>query len=617
MPVNPHDPDPRGATDAARRHRREIELMEQRFRERAERGGAAPAPSAPPAGRVDDRVQSEMQQFFSESARRMEAVAPSLDTGKKADALDTTGEIRRKIEAFFDESAEAAAAPAPARPAGPNAAPAPRRRLPSDASIPIPPLLGLPKAGGPSLPRMLPKDDTGPVPAQATRRAAAAAAQLAAQSDAPPQSAPAAQRTPAAPTPDPVGAPIDLKTALERLRRQTGGGARSFADAAAPGLAPRSAAPPAAPPAQQAPPPAARRATPPVTVGGSAAAAPPPAVPSQPPARRAAATPPAAGRSALPPSFAPPPSAPAAALPPAPAAAPAPAPAPAAEPAPQQRRSALDSDGFDAILAEVEGLVRGTLRDSVSETYEAARDALPGFELRREAAPESESLRGGPISRPLSTVLPRPRDDDDEEGDGPDEAPPGPHDWGVRPADRPRGAWLLEESGEVPPAAAPATSGAARSAPAPTGAARSAASRAASQPVTLPPEVEPLPDDGDEPPVSTPVVQPEPSTGSAGLMGGSYLARKYGDEVAKLRPAVKKLVQKGVVSKAELGDDDDDDDDEVSLDSFKDDRPRGEVAAPSAMRIIEEIRRTRRLMEVLLKKGLVTEDDLGGPLPAE
>ena len=84
------------------RHREEIELMEQRFRERAER--SEEATRATTTGAIDARVQDEMRQFFSESAQRLEEVVPKLQAQNIRDTSETTGEIRRKIEGLATAS---------------------------------------------------------------------------------------------------------------------------------------------------------------------------------------------------------------------------------------------------------------------------------------------------------------------------------------------------------------------------------------------------------------------------------------------------------------------------------------------------------------------------------
>ena len=85
--------------------------------------------------------------------------------------------------------------------------------------------------------------------------------------------------------------------------------------------------------------------------------------------------------------------------------------------------------------------------------------------------------------------------------------------------------------------------------------------------------------------------------------GGSVdvVLRKEGDEA----------VIEALTGEIDLAGDEDDDDDDISVGSFVDDRPRGEAAEITPMRMVEEIRKLRRIQEALIRKGLMKEDEIG------
>src|SRR5205807_5042951 len=122
-----------------------------------------------------------------------------------------------------------------------------------------------------------------------------------------------------------------------------------------------------------------------------------------------------------------------------------------------------------------------------------------------------------------------PEADDEEERD---EAAPAPYDWGVRKTATAKGAWLLDTPDER--ADAPAE---------------------------------------DAGPAATPAA-PAASGGAR-----SFLVRKAGDEVQRFQPVLKALAAKGVIAKEDVegapaAPEGGSDDDVVSVESFRDDRPR-------------------------------------------
>jgi hypothetical protein len=294
----------------------------------------------------------------------------------------------------------------------------------------------------------------------------------------------------------------------------------------------------------------------------------------------------------------------------------APAAAPHREPAAKpadgrpsaQPPSARDpGDAFDAIFSEVQGLVFDTLKSSVKESLRAAhaaeaeisavppvpRDGVPVAQPVSESVsgpasePVSEAIErdGRPITEGAAKRLARPRDDEEaDEDDAP--APAGPYDWGVRPARKPKGAWLLDTSEEPPgddagPPAEPISDS--QSPAAPPARARPAA----------------------------------PAGGGGGQVGPrNYLVRKAAAEVKRMAPVVETLRRKGVLTReearAERNAASPQAEDEVSVDSYKDERPRGEDIEKelSPMRLVEELRRLRRVTDALVRKGVITKDDL-------
>ena len=662
--------EPEAAVPDPLRHRREIEQMEQRFRQRSDRPVAEPSTT----GAMDERVQEEMRQFFSESTQILEEVVPSL---KRDDEhlSDTTGEIRRKIDAFFGDaggtgmirSERTMPIGAIDLRAGLGAAAAPVPPPPAARSLPPLRQAAARPAGLESTPQLR--------RANASEAAAQSPAPYAARPVAPPRSAIPAL-APAAPPPPPaaarrsaIGAPgaakMDLKTALERLRRH------GIVRDEAPSLA--AAAPAAPPPSYGTPSPSAYappHPAPPPPPPPAATRAPRPLREPEPiaPRRLAAHEPVQVDVPAYEPSrlrtpaaepsdpFAPP------AVPPAPLLArpesrsatfevPAPAPAPLplpprldARPTPFERPPAPlradepafagrgleiprvepiaatqeSGEGFDEIFAEVEGLVRGTLADSIEETLEEARVAEDNMRSGNRGRP-----RAAPRPRPVEAAQPRfvaPRDDEDDECDEEDEAPAGPYNWGVSSANRPAGAWLLEEGAEQ--AARTKVHEKARKTGEITGidvgAWRESVDEAEDAPelagrrMAQPDPTEPV-----APP--PPRLQAtEPSTGA--MMGAgatSLLARKLETESSRMGPIMDALAAKGLVDSDDDEDDEFDDDDEVSVASFKDDRPRGEDNGVTPMRIVEEIRRLRRIQEILMSKGLVSEDEIQAAAPSD
>jgi hypothetical protein len=509
------------------RHRKEIELMEQRFRERSERHGSGPATT----GEIDGRVADEMREFFDASEQQLKTVVPRLQAPDQNGMAETTDEIRKKINDFFAQVKDGGAGAA-----GQKAPPAQRlakRKSRWTGALPV-------RSEAQPSPRAAPIAFAPPT--SSPRR------------DAPEPAAPQA----AARTPQSDAEKMDLKTALEKLRRH--GVVKS--DEKAP------AAPAAAPTLRREPAPA--PASPPVPAARSAPrpAAPPPVVVDRRPPRAAAAPAPA------------------------PSAPPASASAPAAAPA-----KADPGAGFDSIFKEVEGIVLDTLKSKTDEPPASARAAKAAEEKPpkvRERAPISEPVSQlvslGTDSEEVVEAPPpresaksrapgfaRPEEDAEEEVD---EAAPAPYDWGVKPAARPAGAWLLDVPEppvvqEEPPEGAPKEKGAKRAS---------------------------VPDEPDE---------------SSSMRGArSFLVRKASDEVRRFQPVLKALKDGAVLDDEEIdGASDEPADGEegfLSADSFKDNVPRGaDVEAElSPMRLVEELRRIKRVTKALMAKGVISQRDM-------
>lgn len=564
--------------------------MEKRFRERSERHGGGPVPT----GEIDGKVSDEMRQFFDESTMTLQNVVPQLKEGDQGEQmLETTGEIRKKIDAFFtdvgDPGGPVAAAPAPAVPAEPPA-PAARGAVPASAESPA-----APRARSFSRPFAQPPE-----------------AQTAAAPSAPPPAAAPAE-----------SGQMDLKTALEKLRRH---GTAKPGDALRPAAqtpAPRAAASPApfqrqpftAPPRREPPPPPPRPAAPEQQAPArpaatrAASAAPPrePATFLPPPGDLPPRREPQADRnrqvSNLPPlstddiPAAPPPELMrlrprqvpddvVASAPPRPAAAPE---KPAAAELP--RRAPAEGGDFDSIFDEVQDIVLGTLKVSVSETLASARASES--ELAEVAVPTAEptadpTCEMGPNSQSQRIEkFVRPEEDEEEEKD---EAPKGPYDWGVKPAAKPKGAWLLDapDGTAVPQGDAPC---------------RTVTSEVLSASVAA---------------ASAAAASGVPPAASGGGAGGAraYLVRKANDEVKRFQPVLRALREAKVLDAADVagkaapaaasGDD------FVSAESFKDDRlsPEEMEQELSPMRLVEELRRLKRVTQALLDKGVISAEDL-------
>jgi hypothetical protein len=570
MTGQPQDPSDRTPSFGPNRHRMEIELMEKRFRERSDRSGGGPVATE----EIDIRIADEARQFFDDSAKTLEVVVPQLQEGDQGrEMLETTGEIRKKIDEFFtDAGAPQGAHGAHAAPSGQTGSP---RRAASAAVPPAPPM------------------STGV----------------------------------------PAAAQMDLKTALEKLRRH--GAAKTS------GQVPRPASPP---PGRQpvldssaslearpsAAPPRPASSESPASMGdalprmdATAPAVPQPPRPRESDAlmRQLSSLPPIdtdeTGRPVEPPptlrGHRPPetreftdedePKEPAAAAPEALAGREpesAPERAPAAE---RLRTPAPDFAGgeFDSIFSAVEGIVLDTLKSSMNETMSAARKSEP--ELAHVAVPTAEPMMEVPdapdtvtqdLSQDLSDrvqagesedvsegfahevapKLPAPRDDDEDDDLDSDLPAAGPYDWGVKPVARPKGAWLLDtpEGGAEAPA-----------------------------PAKSPAEAAPAPE--------------APSPGGP----RAFLIRKASDEVRKFQPVMDALHKSNLIDPDQIAPGSggpslaDEDEDSVSLDSFRDDRPSPEEleAELSPMRLVEELRRLRRVTQALVEKGVISGEDLG------
>lgn len=674
------EPDPSAGPEAPHdpyRRRREIEHLERRFREES----PMPASATTTTSEVERRVSNEMQDFFTASEAQLKQVVPALERDAQS-GLKETGEIRARIDDFFTESKPEQ------RPAGvPDTNELRDRRA---------------RAGGASA-----SAPEGPAPAArpAARATPAVAAVPPAFAD--PTTGPAAPKTrrPETKAPAPEAPPaerpkMDLKTALERLRKHGTGKAAQPAGgpaplpAAQPALAAPAAATPvptvspiAAPEPAAAPeaaaPPAARRAPESPMLAQVPVAQPlPPSVVANaiaeqeirwkkmdqtqsilPPLQREPRTGPVAGapsfarrkdptrsglerspreaareslhaapapssqdpgRSQLPPigwggaepsprSAPPRPSAPAASAPGAAGSSVREGSVRLGRPrslsaledvqAPLAPRAPARGESFDEIFNELQGLVLDTLKESVDETFHAARKtdgdlrappssatsprgaapaAPPAKEARSPRPARAPAAAPPPAAAPAKpSRLAKPADDDEDEDtrEERDEAPKGPYDWGVKPAAKPAGAWLVD-GGE--PAKAPARPAAAAPEPAPE---RTA--------------------------------DPNEISAGAGLgVGGrAYLIKKAGAEVKKLQPAVDALLKKGVVEAKDLADPaapaaPAGSDDELSIDSFAN-RPQVDLEKElSPVRLVEELRRLRRLSDALIARGVITAEDL-------
>jgi hypothetical protein len=569
------------------RHRKEIELMEQRFRERVERSENVPPP--PTTGAIDEQVQDEMRQFFTASTSLLEEVVPTLQARHGHDPSETTGEIRRKIDEFFGESAGGMIRAERTGESGADASlpppvqsyHRPGEPAPESESQPVAPSYGAPPAhhGGMSATesRGYPDGDdidtVSPLEAGAIRRAE--------NLEPAPPVEPQENVRASLPRPARRSArgraerpPMDLKSALERLRKH---GVVRDAQAAEPPPAPPPAVPARRPVPQAAQEPS-QSATQPLNgtdVGAVAALRGGDVRPDTPAMER-------------PPVSTPP-------------------------PPPPVDTSRID--GFDDIFAEVEGLVRGTLADSVQETFAEARHQ----ESALRAQLSSSAVASHPVDRPppLSSMLPRPAEDEVEDEEAPDEeAAAAPYDWGVKPAARPAGAWLLEEGAED-----------------------AVRERMGREAPSGPPTEDLLEDTGEIEVTVTPTSltaaiprgdastaadrldgpAPPPTTGGAGAgPAGGILARKLEAESTRFAPMLDRLMADGVVSESEIDDEEDGgDDDEISVAEFVDNRPRGDDQGMTPMRIVEEIRRLRRIQELLVAKGLVSEGEITSPSPSD
>lgn len=588
--------------------------MEERFRERAQRSGGGPVST----GEIDSRVQDEMQAFFAESAERLESVVPGIAEQGQMARKESTEEIRKKIDDFFAQVPEGNAAPAEPTPEPPPASRPVRR-----SSAPVTPASPAPSAGKLDLRTALERLRRGgavsspqpsPPPQGGSLRSSDVAAppprRRSTDHEAPlppppvvrPQRAHVPQPTPPAPEqrPDPVVGSVREPTAALPQPGET----RLNADEVGPedirivperkfqptreerGRAPRDESLPRAgvPSFGSASTRMVDGRTPDRQPGasvterrGQGAALPPLPTPR--------------GRSAT-------------------AATPSPV-APPPQAVPQAPPSVSEGpEDFDAIFDEVQGLVMDTLKGSVAETFDSARESerellratRPQGELvesdlesELEAAeqggaavatpptrpePEARAVHAPPpppaaaapveppvVASPASTGrFSAPVDDEFDEEDPEAAAPDGPYDWGVQKKAGPPGSWLLDEQVDETP-----------------------------------------------PTLSEPDDEPAPAA-SAGAGARGFLRRKLADQVQQMGPVVNALAAKGLVSPADLVDPaqpvNDDDDDDISVDSFTG-QPRIDLEKElSPTRLVEELRRLRRLQDALLRTGVITEADL-------
>jgi hypothetical protein len=262
------------------------------------------------------------------------------------------------------------------------------------------------------------------------------------------------------------------------------------------------------------------------------------------------------------------------------------------------------NESFDEIYDQLQGLVLDTLKQSVDASLEAARvhgeemlAVAPGPARGPDTPAPSRSASSRPAGRPAAPTpaappsaappsaaapaaaqgrLARPSDDDErEDADEEQAAPTRPHDWGVQRAPRPAGAWLVEDEDSAPPGGAP--------------------------PKPVPPPV------ADE-------------SAAGGPIGGrGYLVKKVADEVVRTQPAIEALVRKGVLARDEVegpaparsggkGSEE-----ELSVDSFAE-RPQVDLEKElSPAKLVEELRRLRRVTEALVSKGVLAPEDLKRP----
>ena len=117
----------------------------------------------------------------------------------------------------------------------------------------------------------------------------------------------------------------------------------------------------------------------------------------------------------------------------------------------------------------------------------------------------------------------------------------------------------------------------------------------------------------------------EASAGASATGARGYLLRKMSDELQRFQPVVEALRQREVLSEDEIGrasrggGNGSPDDDEVSVESFVDDRPRGDEieAELSPMKLVEEIRRLKRITDALVRKGVLSQEDLSRSLTGD
>ncbi len=273
----------------------------------------------------------------------------------------------------------------------------------------------------------------------------------------------------------------------------------------------------------------------------------------------------------------------------------------------------------------------GTLENSVSESFEAARVAEPAMQQARvvpEVDADEFEVTEAPAAphghRPLSSMLSRPEEDELDEPE-PEPVVDGAYDWGVKAAERPAGAWLLEDGAEeaarrtvqssANSSVQGSISGAPQAPPEPVRATPRATPVSAPVSVSVSGPISQAISQAISVPVATPLrdEEPPPPTESMGASGGdarAFLMKKFKVEIASLGPALAHLKAEGRLSPAILGSmdplEDEDDDDELSVGSFQDHRARGDDAVLSPMQIIEEIRTVRRLHDEASREGLLS-----------